>query len=371
MTCLYFLSPESLKYSGDIPLPFCYVPCQNQVQSLIKKRKPKQEIKRSSISITSPVDSKISFFSMGRPLSSHERTVLGESAHEGGVQNRSPLHALYSADTQESDVWDYLATETLWQTVLEHYYSMCNVTNEKKKKALKVYVKKSKQQLAESKKYPSFAEIAKKMGLIAFPVSPLSSFSQIQSPPPSTPVLQVEPPPISSHNERDVSEKSVAQPAITGVEGDLVSERSPAVCVDEIKSDAGSCSHGNNTVGQTVTDSCVSTANTQVIAESCLSQTTPLEEKPAYNVTIGAASKDGCLPSNSKAVDTCVLESSGFEKDEDRLLIRTDKELVDRLLSSPAGDWKLEEDYELVQFLSGITQKSNKGRCKVSISVVE
>ena len=165
-----FLSLECLKCGSGIPLPFCYVPCQNQMQSLIKKPKSKQ-IKSSSVNIPSAVDSKISFFSLSVSRSSSTR--VEDSNGDGNHFNSLVIPALESSALTESDVWDYLASDTLWQAVLEHYYSICNTSNERKKKALKVYIRKSKRKVSEAKKYLSFADIAKKMGLI--PVSTPSS----------------------------------------------------------------------------------------------------------------------------------------------------------------------------------------------------
>ena len=81
--------------------------------------------------MTSPVDRKICFF---------------------GSQEDTRVSSL--DQTGCDSVWSHLQEDKIWQTVLEYYYSLCNVSSDKRSQALNVYIKKRVKQKVKDEILP-------------------------------------------------------------------------------------------------------------------------------------------------------------------------------------------------------------------------
>lgn len=139
---------ECLYTSRPIPVAFCYVPSLHQMERYLNKNM--KTIQQSSSVITSPVDQKICFFG---PEDACKETGSCDS---------------YGISPDKS-IWRHLQEDKLWLTVLEYYYSLCNVPPEKRRQAMNVYIRKRNKHHSggkESKKYPSYAELSRKLGIV-------------------------------------------------------------------------------------------------------------------------------------------------------------------------------------------------------------
>lgn len=139
---------ECLYTSRPIPVAFCYVPSLHQMERYLNKNM--KTIQQTSSVITSPVDQKICFFG---PEDACKETGSCDS---------------YEISPDKS-IWRHLQEDKLWLTVLEYYYSLCNVSPEKRRQAMNVYIRKRNKHHSgrkESKKYPSYAELSRKLGIV-------------------------------------------------------------------------------------------------------------------------------------------------------------------------------------------------------------
>lgn len=139
---------ECLQSSEPLPLPFCYIPDQEQLKELKASKKIKESPKPREVHLPSAVDSKIAFFA--------------------SWSGQTP-----SLGTDIPDKWDFINSDKLWEKVVEHYYSVCSVSIEEKMKAMLLYVRK-KAKKHSAIQNPSYAELMTRIGL---PVDSLSQSS--------------------------------------------------------------------------------------------------------------------------------------------------------------------------------------------------
>lgn len=304
MNLFCFLYTECLQNGEPLPLPFCYVPCQKQLQELSCRKAKHADSKKL---LPSPVDKTIPFFGSrsGGRLGPSERERL-DTSPEGSSDLVSSC--------EEPDIWDHLHADKLWETVLVYYYSLCNVSLKSRLKTLKVYLRKKIKRKRKknrskdvSKQCPSYAEIATKLGILTLPSSSQQSSSHQDS-------------------ETDSTTDSMADSKTDSVTDSTQDSR----CQDSDK-----------------------TCNTHPSAP------------PA---DCGARAEDPQdLQGHTGAGSVSELQNSdGYTGDGYRMvLINQELAHMDQLHSPFMAPWALEEDLTLVQFLCDSSNKFNSSRSKV------
>ena len=292
-------------------------------QYLNKKAKTK---KQPSTVVTSPVDSKISFF---------------------GLQGTCAETQVSDADKTSSDsIWRHLQQDKLWQTVLEYYYSLCNVSREKRCQAMNVYIRrrtKHKSERKESKKYLSYAELAHKLGIL------------------------------NSKTHTEASKQD------SGSSEDVKRCDADGTLCSTTVASTGRCSSATdcNSTEQLDSNGVSSNVSCGTLASNSHDSVSNISNQ---NDTKKLASNSNCQlleNSSQKSPNDKNTASLGNPFDESRttstsqgakhtnVLIDMDKELMDRLSSSPSSIWSISDDLVLVHFLCDICE----GRSKVSIYV--
>lgn len=319
---------ECLHTFQPVPVAFCYVPSRHQMQQYLLK-KPKTNGQSSTV-IASPVDRKICFFGPQDPC-----------------EARRPCNSSGRISTDQS-VWRYLQEDKLWLTVLEYYYSLCNVSPEKRSQAMNVYIRKRvkhKSERKESKKYLSYAELAHKLGILTVKTHKHDSKQSSGNPKDS------------SKSDFEVQSCSVRTLSIDSVssETDHNSEKrdsnnSNGFPVCDLLRDA--TVSGNSNDPKTIcsqTDMKLPNSST-----SC--------QKPDGSLQTSSSEEDiACHGNFSKDCGTTL--TSPCEKYAN-VLVTMDTELMERLSASPSSNWSLSDDLVLVRFLCEICEKSSQGRSK-------
>ena len=311
-------------------MAFCYVPSQQQMQQYFNKKTKTK--KQSSTVVTSPVDRKISFF---------------------GLQGTCAETQISYADKTSADsVWRHLQQDKLWQTVLEYYYSLCNVSHEKRCQAMNVYIRrrtKHKSERKESKKYLSYAEIAHKLGILSIKTQTEVSKQDCGS---------------SEAFKRCDADGALCSTTVAST--DRCSSATGCNSTEQLNSNGfsnnvscstlASNSHDSvsNVSDQTDTKKLAYNANNCQLSENS-SQKSPSDKSAASVGNVFDESRTACTLKGAKYTN---------------VLIDTDKELMDRLSSSPSSIWSISDDLVLVHFLCDICEKSSQGRSKVSMYVM-
>lgn len=298
--CLYLPQP--------LPVAFCYVPSQQQLQHYLNKKLKAK--KHSRTVLTSPVDRKISFFG--------PQGMCGE------------MQVSESDETGFESQWRHLQEDKLWQTVLEYYYSLCNVSTEKRSQALNVYVRKRvkhRSERKESKKSLSYAELAHKLGMLR--IKPQTEVSNQES-----------------GNSEDLRRCEIDEALCTTTAATTGSCSSVTDCRSEeqltskdstLAMCSNSCDSVGSVSGQTDGTEFPITSNSCLIIENSSQKSTSTE---------------------------CRTSSTSPGVKYTNVLIDMDKELMDRLSTSPSNSWSVNDDLVLVHFLCDICEKSCQGRSK-------
>ncbi|XP_020623627.1 uncharacterized protein LOC110061133 [Orbicella faveolata] len=323
---------ECLHMSLRLPVAFCYVPCQQQIQQYLSKNSKTK--KESRTIVTSPVDRKISFFGL--------QGTCGE------------MSSSCTDQTGSESLWSHLQQDKLWQTVLEYYYSLCNVSIEKRSQALNVYIKrrvKQKSERRESKKSLSYAEIAHKLGILA---------------------VNMAPPPISKQKLEDTVENRTELEGISCT----ATTSSPSGFCGALRVD-GSITEQHGTNGCSAKLPCSTLANDSIVASDSNSQQTRLCDTTKHPSTLSDSQPPNKLSwkSSSDKDSSCQLSlhnecrtsstSSGSHSPRyTNVLIDLEKVHMERLSSVPSNGWDINNDLVLVRFLCEVHEKSNPGRCK-------
>ena len=387
--------------SLPLPMAFCYVPSRQQTQHYFNKKAKAK--KRSSTVVSSPVDRKISFFDTC------------------GVAGASDAVAVAGAES----VWSHLQHDKLWQTVLEYYYSLCNVPHEKRCQAMNVYFRrrvKHKSEKKESKKVLSYTEIAHKLGILSIKtlneVSTQESQTSMEHKSDSDGLLCK----TNVVSTTDCSATSIASTSDCSV----TSIASTTVCSATSTASTSGCNTATSTASTNGCNSATSTASTSgcnsaistASTSGCNSATfciTAEELNPnGFPANVSCSSSATCnnsteailsdsdqsntmkwpsISNNCQSSENCSRKSS-FDKvvtsleglpDDCRttctssgsnslkytnVLIEMEKELMERLATLPSSSWSINEDLVLVHFLCDICEKSSQGRTKVSIVIL-
>lgn len=310
-----------MRSSECLPLPFCYIPDQQQIKELKTSKKIKETANPNETQTAAAVDSKITFFS--------------SCSGQGQC-------------TETSDKWDFINNDKLWEKVIEHYYSVCTTSNEENLKALQLYVKRKTKKHAQQQN-PSYAELMSRLGL---PVD-------------------------SSGNDKELSEKSVdncrerdgnctenTQPStVEAVDNNCKSKEQQSTVLENKNED---CKKENEMCSQ--------------ISRTSVSQSSPSSKDGTQEMGSGISKltkhAKGDQTTSSKECHTrrkaFKENKSSHSSESDRkkseysnVLIEVDNHSMKKLNSSPKKSWCLEDDKELVRFLSEISHQSSKGRCKV------
>lgn len=291
-----------------------------------KKMKTK---KQSNTVVTSPVDRTISFF---------------------GLQGTCAETQVSDADKTSADsVWRHLQQDTLWQTVLEYYYSLCNVSHEKRCQAMNVYIRrrtKHKSERKESKKYLSYAEIAHKLGILNIKTHTEVSKQDAGS---------------SEDFKRCDADGALCSTTVAST--GRCSSATDCNSTEQLDSNGFSSNVScgtlasnsqdsvSNVSDQTDTKKLASNSNNCQLSENS-SQKSPSDKNTASLGNLFDESRTTCTSQGAKYTN---------------VLIDMDKELMDRLSSSPSSIWSISDDLVLVHFLCDICEKSSQGKSKVSI----
>lgn len=309
--------------SQSLPVAFCYVPSQQQVQQYFSKKAKAR--KQSSVVVTSPVDQKISFF--GSSCGASEADTTGPQS-----------------------IWNHLQKDKLWQTVLEYYYSLCNVSYQKRYQTLDVYLRRKvrhKSERRESKKVLSYAEIAHKLGILSTTTQSVVSVQECQ--------------------------ESLEDKSELPVEEVLSAVTRPASSCSGTKDCSATVDHSTNGTPADVTGSTFCSNSTEGFV-SCSDQAETFNEP---NTSSNSHSPERCSQKLSgdknvadevSSIETCRTRSSSGSNGSKytEVLIEMEKELMERLATSPSSRWCLNDDLVLVHLLCGICEKSSQGRTKVS-----
>ena len=314
-----------------LPVAFCYVPCQQQIQQYLNKNSKTK--KESRTIATSPVDRKISFF---------------------GLQGTCEMSS-HADQTGLESLWSHLQQDTLWQTVLEYYYSLCNVSVDKRSQALNIYIKrrvKQKSEIRDSKKSLSYAEIAHKLGILTVNKAPTG---------------------ISKQKLVDTMENKTELEGIS--------------CIATTSSTSGFCGTvhvDGNTTERHHTNGCLAKlpcgtlADDSGFASDSNSQETKLcdtakhpsvlsDSQPLDKLSLKSSSdKDSsCHLSLHNDCRTSSMSPGSHVPRYTNVLIDLEKVHMERLSSVPSNSWDINNDFVLVRFLCEAHEKSNPGRCKV------
>ena len=308
--------------SQSLPVAFCYVPSQQQVQQYFSKKTKAR--KHSSVVVTSPVDQKISFFGSSSVASETDTT---------GPQS----------------IWNHLQKDKLWQTVLEYYYSLCNVSYQKRCQTLDVYFRRKlrhKSERRESKKVLSYAEIAHKLGILSTTTHSVVSVQECRES-------------LGDKSELPVEE---VLSAVTGSASSCSSTKDCSATVD----------HSTNSTPADVTSSTFCSNST----ERFVSRSDQAETFNQPNTSSNSQSPERCsqkLSGDNNVADevisteTCKTRSSSGSNSSKytEVLIEMERELMERLATLPSSRWCLNDDLVLVHLLCDICEKSSQGRTKV------
>ena len=317
-----------------LPVAFCYVPCQQQIQQYLNKNSKTKKEARTIV--TSPVDRKISFFGL-----------------QGSCREVSSSH---TDQTVPESLWNHLQQDKLWQTVLEYYYSLCNVSIDKRSQALNVYIKrrvKQKSERRESKKSLSYAEIAHKLGILTLNKAPTAISKQ-----------KVEDA-VGSRTELEGISCTATAYSTSGLCGTLH--------VD------GNITEQHGTNGCSAKLPCSTLANDSSVASDSDSQQTRLCEATKNPSTTLSDSQpldklswrslpdkeSSYPPSLHNECRTSSTSSGSHGPRYTNVLIDLEKVHMERLSSLPSSDWDINNDLVLVHYLCEVHEKSNPGRCKV------
>lgn len=283
--------------------------------------------------MTSPVDRKICFF---------------------GSQEDTRVSSL--DQTGCDSVWSHLQEDKIWQTVLEYYYSLCNVSSDKRSQALNVYIKKRVKQKSErqdSKKSLSYAEIVHKLGIpTANPthakVLKEESLNTMEN---RTELYKVPCPTTSSSATNGCKflqgSGSMEYSSSCGLSSNLSQNTLPM----------------NETTEESQSDLC-QTSCCSKIEQPRMSDNDHLDEN---------SSCKSCLKQDVTSQPTLSNESrTPLLKPERKIprysnvLIEMEKAHMTRLLALPSSSWNINNDLVLVHFLCEVHEKVNQGKCKVS-----
>ena len=315
-----------------LPVAFCYVPCQQQIQQYLNKNSKTK--KESKTVVTSPVDRKISFFGL--------QGSCGEMSSSHTDQTGSESH------------WNYLQQDKLWQTVLEYYYSLCNVSIEKRSQALNVYIKrrvKQKGERRESKKSLSYAEIAHKLGILTMNMAPAGISKQKSEDA------------VENRTELEGISCAAAASSTSGccgtlqVDDNVTEQRSTNGCSDKLScgtlaSDSIAGSQSDSQQGRL----CDTTKHPGTISDS--HSLDKLSSK-------SSSDRDSCQLSLHNECRTSSTSSGSHGPRYTNVLIDLEKVHMERLSSVPSNGWDINNDLVLVRFLCEVHENSNPGRCKV------
>ena len=319
--------------SLPLPVAFCYVPCQQQIQQYLNKKSKNK--KESSTVVTSPVDRRISFFG--------SRDLCRETRH------------LHSDQTGLESLWSHLQQDKLWQTVLEYYYSLCNVSIEKRRQAMNVYIKRrvkhKNERSGSSKKCLSYAEIAHKLGILSVDTSNAK---------------------VTQQESKDMGENRT--------ESDGMSRMTTC-------SESGSSTEDSNSAEKLTADGCSAQLPCHAITNDSIDksqsncQQTSLCDTMKVPITCTSSNKEPLEKSSQKysshkdsrsqqSIPNECRTSSAFSRLNGpkftNILIDMEKVHIERLSSLPSNGWNISHDLVLVHFLCDIHEKSNPTRCKVS-----
>lgn len=324
--------------SLPLPVAFCYVPCQQQIQQYLNKSSKTK--KESSTVVTSPVDRKISFFGL--------QSTCGETSTS------------HTDQTGSESLWSHLQHDKLWQTVLEYYYSLCNVSIEKRSQALNVYIKrrvKQKSERRESKKCLSYAEIAHKLGILTVNMAPAG---------------------ISKQKSQDTVE---SRTELEGTSCTTTTTTSTSGCSGTLQVD-DNVTEQHSTNGCSAKLPCGTLANDSVVGSQSDSQqarlcdTTRLPSTSSNSQPLEKVSRKSSsgkeFSSQLSLHNGCRTPSASSGSHGPRytnVLIDVEKVHMERLSSLPSNGWNVNNDLVLVHFLCEVHEKSNSGRCKVRSEV--
>lgn len=326
----YLFVAECLHMSLRLPVAFCYVPCQQQIQQYLNKNSKTK--KESRTIMTSPVDRKISFFGLQGTCGEMSADQTGSESH-----------------------WSHLQQDKLWETVLEYYYSLCNVSIERRSQALNIYIKrqiKQKSERRESKKSLSYAEIAHKLGILTVNKTPTG---------------------ISKQTLEDTVGNR------TELEGTSCTETTSSTSgfCDTVHVD-GNITEQNSANGCSAKLPCDTLASDSVIASDSNSQQTRLcdtakhpsmlsDSQPLDKLSLKSSSdKDSsCQLSLHNDCRTSSASSGSHGPRYTNVPIDLEKVHMERLSSVPSNSWDINNDLVLVRFLCEVHEKSNPGRSKV------
>ena len=283
--------------------------------------------------MTSPVDRRISFFGSQDPHGETRVSSLDQTGSES--------------------LWSHLQEDKIWQTVLEYYYSLCNVSSDQRSQALNVYIKKRIKQKSErrgSKKSLSYTEIAHKLGILSVN---------------------------TTHAEVSKQESQNTEENRTASEGMSCTTTAASTSGCSVIQDNGStehyCADRCSTNSTLVNDSIKGSQS-----DSCQTSSCDTMKLPSISSNCQPAGKSSCKSSSEKdSTSQQILSnecrtsctSSGTKSPRyTNVLINLEKVHMDRISSPPSSSWNINNDLVLVHFLCDIHEKLNQGKCKVSIN---
>lgn len=317
--------------SLPLPVAFCYVPSEQQIQHYLnKKSKAKKE---SSTVVTSPVDRRISFFG--------SQDTCGETRNS------------HSDQTGSESLWGHLQQDKLWQTVLEYYYSLCNVSIEKRCQALNIHIKRRVRQKNEqrgSKKSLSYAEIAHKLGIL----SVNSSHTEISK--------QESQDRVENRTESDGIPCTAAASSTNGCSTQDFNS------AEKLTADGSSTELPCFTIANDSTDKSQSNSQQTRPCDAMKAPCTSRNNEPLGNSSRKSSSDKDFTCQLSLPNECRTLSTSSASNGPQYTYVPIDMEKVhmEKLSSAPSNSWNLNNDLVLVHFLCDIHEKSNPGRCKVS-----
>ena len=317
--------------SLPLPVAFCYVPSQQQIQQYLNKKSKNK--KESSTVVTSPVDRRISFF--------------------GSQETRGETRNSLSDQTGSESLWSHLQQDKLWQTVLEYYYSLCNVSIEKRCQAMNVYIKrrvKQKNERRGSKKCMSYAEIAHKLGILSTNVKHEDITKQQSQD--------------TVENRTEFAGKSCT--ATASCTSNCSTQESNST--EQLTTDGCSPDLPCRTSANDSDDKSQSNPQQTRLLDTVIVPSTSNNNEPLGNPSL-KSSLDQDSTSHLNLPNECRTSSTwpGSNRPQyTNILINTEKVHMERLSSVPSNSWNINNDLVLVCLLCDIHEKSNPGRCKVS-----
>lgn len=334
--CWMFVT-ECLHASLHLPVAFCYVPCQQQIQQYLNKNS-KSKKKESRTIVTSPVDRKISFFG--------PQGICGETSTSHVDQ------------TSSESLWSHLQQDKLWQTVLEYYYSLCNASIEKRSQALNIYIKrrvKLKSERRESKKCLSYAEIAHKLGILTVNMEAAGKSKQ-ESQDTGENRTEVE----GTSNIATGSSVNNSCGTLQVLDDNVPEQHSTNRC--SAKLPCGSLANHSFAVGQgnsQQTNLCDATKLPNMLSDSQQLDKLSWKSSPDKDSSSQLSSNSDCRTSS--------MSSGSHGPQYSNVLIDLEKVHMERLSNVPSNNWNINNDLVLVHFLCEVHERSSPGRCKVRI----